>query len=306
MFKGQQLLDWLSALLSSTDAATSPPAAASAASARKWVSQRLAGPSGGGGGGGEGGVTRWQLGRVAAELLALNVISPATEELPPPGASPLLEAEARVLSDALTVRPREDHWHRTPRRLRRGVVAGALLAAWRVAAPAGAVPAGIRVGAGGKGPAAQHRVLVDGAGQAGRASAHAWLARAAAHTQAPLTPFPAALAALPAVVARPHLNATFSLASASGPAQATLLHAFPPHAPRPNARCTRAPRRPQVALSLRGLILKLYDKHLSADGRAVSYKGIKADPLFQEYVRATAELQKVRDTCRGGALAKEP
>eukprot|EP00878_Enallax_costatus_P009243 GHUV01009661.1.p1 GENE.GHUV01009661.1~~GHUV01009661.1.p1 ORF type:complete len:515 (+),score=139.91 GHUV01009661.1:157-1701(+) len=48
-----------------------------------------------------------------------------------------------------------------------------------------------------------------------------------------------------------------------------------------------------VAEDLRGRILRLYDKHLSRDGRSVSYKGLKADPGFWEYVDATAELQRV-------------
>lgn len=51
----------------------------------------------------------------------------------------------------------------------------------------------------------------------------------------------------------------------------------------------------QVATGLRELILRLYDKHLSADGRAVSYGALRSDPQFREFVTATAELQKVRD-----------
>lgn len=56
-----------------------------------------------------------------------------------------------------------------------------------------------------------------------------------------------------------------------------------------------APARPAevVAEDLRGRILKLYDKHLSSDGRSVSYKALKADPQFWDYVNATAELQRV-------------
>jgi len=55
------------------------------------------------------------------------------------------------------------------------------------------------------------------------------------------------------------------------------------------------PARPatQVASEVRSLILQLYDSHLSADGRAVSYKGIAGDPRFKAYVDATAELQRV-------------
>eukprot|EP00955_Chlamydomonas_euryale_P011908 127972-Chlamydomonas_euryale.AAC.1 len=50
----------------------------------------------------------------------------------------------------------------------------------------------------------------------------------------------------------------------------------------------------QVATELRSLILELYERHLSADGRSVSYKAMKTDPLFRRYVDATAELQAVR------------
>jgi hypothetical protein len=48
-----------------------------------------------------------------------------------------------------------------------------------------------------------------------------------------------------------------------------------------------------VAEDLRARILALYDKHLSADGRAVSYAALKQDPEFWDYVDATAELQRV-------------
>lgn len=55
------------------------------------------------------------------------------------------------------------------------------------------------------------------------------------------------------------------------------------------------PARPAevVAEDLRGRILQLYDKHLSKDGKSVSYKGLKADQEFWDYVDATAELQRV-------------
>ncbi|KAF5833674.1 hypothetical protein DUNSADRAFT_9945 [Dunaliella salina] len=55
------------------------------------------------------------------------------------------------------------------------------------------------------------------------------------------------------------------------------------------------PARPavQVAEELRALILRLYDAHLSADGKSVSYKDMKVSPLFKEYTKATAELQRV-------------
>ncbi len=49
----------------------------------------------------------------------------------------------------------------------------------------------------------------------------------------------------------------------------------------------------QVVTSLRGLILELYDAHLSPDGRTVDYRALKSDPRFRAFVDATAELQKV-------------
>ena len=48
----------------------------------------------------------------------------------------------------------------------------------------------------------------------------------------------------------------------------------------------------QISSSLRLIILYLYDKHLASDGKALNYKALKADPAFQTYVNATAELQK--------------
>lgn len=65
-----------------------------------------------------------------------------------------------------------------------------------------------------------------------------------------------------------------------------------------------SPARPaeQVAEDLRGRILALYDKYLSADGKSVRYKALKQDPAFWEYVDATAELQRVSDAgCTGPA-----
>ncbi|PNH06292.1 hypothetical protein TSOC_007355 [Tetrabaena socialis] len=57
----------------------------------------------------------------------------------------------------------------------------------------------------------------------------------------------------------------------------------------------QGPARPasEVAASLRGRILELYDTHLSGDGRSVSYGALRADPRFAAFVDATAELQKV-------------
>lgn len=49
----------------------------------------------------------------------------------------------------------------------------------------------------------------------------------------------------------------------------------------------------QVAEQLRVSVLALYDKRLAADGRAVDYKGLGADPDFQLFVNATAELQRL-------------
>jgi glutaredoxin len=55
------------------------------------------------------------------------------------------------------------------------------------------------------------------------------------------------------------------------------------------------PARPAPLLSshLRGLILDLYEKHLSPDGKSVSYKSMSEDPFFRRFVDATAELQSV-------------
>jgi hypothetical protein len=49
----------------------------------------------------------------------------------------------------------------------------------------------------------------------------------------------------------------------------------------------------QVSESLRQIILRLYDKHLASDGKALNYKALKQDPVFKTYVNSTAELQKV-------------
>lgn len=49
----------------------------------------------------------------------------------------------------------------------------------------------------------------------------------------------------------------------------------------------------EVATDLRKLIVALYDKFLSADGRGVDYDGMGKDPLFRQYITATTELQKV-------------
>jgi len=51
-----------------------------------------------------------------------------------------------------------------------------------------------------------------------------------------------------------------------------------------------------VALSekLRMLILKLYDEHMSPDGRHVDYNGLLTDPKFRKYVDTTAALQAIR------------
>ena len=44
---------------------------------------------------------------------------------------------------------------------------------------------------------------------------------------------------------------------------------------------------------LRQLILRLYDNYLTADGKALNYEALRADPLFSTYANATSELQKV-------------
>ncbi len=54
----------------------------------------------------------------------------------------------------------------------------------------------------------------------------------------------------------------------------------------------------QVSVELRQLILELYERHLSGDGRSVSYKQLGRDPLFKKYVDATVELQRVSGTGR--------
>ncbi|KAI7842058.1 hypothetical protein COHA_004256 [Chlorella ohadii] len=55
------------------------------------------------------------------------------------------------------------------------------------------------------------------------------------------------------------------------------------------------PARPaeQVAASLRQSLLRLYDRHLTADGRRVRYAALTANPEWQQFVAAAAELQKV-------------
>lgn len=49
----------------------------------------------------------------------------------------------------------------------------------------------------------------------------------------------------------------------------------------------------QVSEDLRRKLLKLYDTHMSADGRQVNYTGLLHDKGFRSYVDSTAELQKV-------------
>lgn len=59
-------------------------------------------------------------------------------------------------------------------------------------------------------------------------------------------------------------------------------------------QCRSGPARApsDISRSLRTLILGLYDKHLAADGKALDYQALRADPAFRTYVNATAELQK--------------
>ena len=49
----------------------------------------------------------------------------------------------------------------------------------------------------------------------------------------------------------------------------------------------------EVSEGLRQIILQLYDKHLSADGKALNYDALHKDSMFPLYVNATAELQRV-------------
>eukprot|EP00898_Chlorokybus_atmophyticus_P007652 jgi/Chlat1/7889/Chrsp66S09179 len=55
------------------------------------------------------------------------------------------------------------------------------------------------------------------------------------------------------------------------------------------------PSRPasEVAEDLRKRVLALYDLALSKDGKRLNYKSLQNSPEFQDYVRATAELQRV-------------
>ncbi|GLI62777.1 hypothetical protein VaNZ11_005523 [Volvox africanus] len=88
----------------------------------------------------------------------------------------------------------------------------------------------------------------------------------------------------------------------AGESKETLLLTLAIETPRPPAGEAlntqfwwQGPARPanEVATDLRQLILELYDKHLSPDGRSVSYGAIRSDPRFAVFVAATAELQKV-------------
>ena len=49
----------------------------------------------------------------------------------------------------------------------------------------------------------------------------------------------------------------------------------------------------QVAEGLRQILLELFDKHLSEDGKGVQYEAMAVDPVFHLFVRATHELQVV-------------
>ncbi|KAL4422375.1 hypothetical protein ABPG75_008572 [Micractinium tetrahymenae] len=55
------------------------------------------------------------------------------------------------------------------------------------------------------------------------------------------------------------------------------------------------PARPtaQVAEAVRSRILRLYDRHLTGDGKKVNYAALRGDPEWADFVAATAELQKV-------------
>jgi hypothetical protein len=45
--------------------------------------------------------------------------------------------------------------------------------------------------------------------------------------------------------------------------------------------------------TVRRLVLRLYDAHMSLDGKRVDYNGMRSDPGFQTFVVAATELQKV-------------
>lgn len=49
----------------------------------------------------------------------------------------------------------------------------------------------------------------------------------------------------------------------------------------------------QVGEDLRQILLELFDKHLSEDGKNVKYSAMAEDPVFHLFVRATHELQVV-------------
>ncbi len=44
---------------------------------------------------------------------------------------------------------------------------------------------------------------------------------------------------------------------------------------------------------MRRSLLRLYDRHMSGDGKKVDYAALRADPDWRRFVDATAELQKV-------------
>jgi hypothetical protein len=50
----------------------------------------------------------------------------------------------------------------------------------------------------------------------------------------------------------------------------------------------------QVAEDLRACIVRLYDAHLSPNGRSVNYSAMRSSLLFKEFETASAELQRVR------------
>ncbi|XP_032229397.2 uncharacterized protein LOC5505107 [Nematostella vectensis] len=62
---------------------------------------------------------------------------------------------------------------------------------------------------------------------------------------------------------------------------------------------------PEVGEELRHLILQLYNKHLSPDGKGVDYTAMGQSTQFQDYVKHTAELQRVNleTASREGKLA---
>ncbi|EDO33878.1 predicted protein [Nematostella vectensis] len=71
-------------------------------------------------------------------------------------------------------------------------------------------------------------------------------------------------------------------------------HSPPPEAPQPPPpEPSEDTGSPNADDDLRHLILQLYNKHLSPDGKGVDYTAMGQSTQFQDYVKHTAELQRV-------------